>query len=186
MEDPALYRRRPRLHRSNGEVITISGSIDSPVCEHLFIEWEKDRFKMLRSLYSEGLSGIKLARNVSDVFLFSRTGPVTFENINDVLQAVSKLASDYVPGWITKAQAEWRKKLLEPKVEAEIVALSEHITPFRPEDFIEKDEDAEWPHYSTLDGEISFDGKDEIIKRQNSEILFLRSTVSKLISQSYS
>lgn len=169
MEDPALYRRRPRLHRSNGEVITISGSIDSPVCEHLFIEWEKDRFKMLRSLYSEGLSGIKLARNVSDV-----------------LQAVSKLASDYVPGWITKAQAEWRKKLLEPKVEAEIVALSEHITPFRPEDFIEKDEDAEWPHYSTLDGEISFDGKDEIIKRQNSEILFLRSTVSKLISQSYS
>lgn len=180
--------------RSTGEVITTWGSIDSraviaealavakdlgidnPVCEHLYIEWEKDCFKMLRNSGSEMLPGMaKLTKSVSEVFFFSRSGPVTADDINDVLQTVSKLASEYVPGRVTKAQAEWRKKLLEP-----------NITPFGPEDFIEKDKDVEWPPFSTLDDEISFDGKDEIIKLQNSEILFLRTLVSKFVSQRFS
>lgn len=79
------------------------------------------------------------------------------ENINDVLQAVSKLASEYVPGRVTKAQAERRHKMNEPE----------------PEPVENWDKETDW------------DGKDEIIKRQNSEILFLRDTISKLASQKY-
>ncbi|SFF14718.1 hypothetical protein SAMN04488523_12121 [Sulfitobacter brevis] len=144
---------------STGEVITASGNVDSkvllkeafatakelgikdPICEHLYINWKEDCSNLLSSTGSDLLDEIEVTDEMHKIFCVSEPASVTAADINNVLQTASKLASEYIPGHITKAQSDWRKKLGEQKVEAEVVDVSGPISQFVLGDFINDDND---------------------------------------------